>query len=71
MEMLPETLSGSGKIRYATNMEIYSYFAAQKQLQISADETVFYNPSNMPVWVERDKTEMLEIPAEKTVTFTK
>ena len=71
METLLKTLSGSDKIWYATNMEIYAYFAAQKSLQISADETVFYNPTSMPVWVERDKTEILEIPAGKTVTFKK
>ncbi len=71
MEALLKTLSKSDKIWYATNMEIYSYFTAQQHLQISADETIFYNPSDIPVWVERDKKEILEIPAGKTVIFAK
>jgi len=40
---------------------------AQKRLQISVDETVFYNPSDITVWVERNKKEIIEIPAGKTV----
>ena len=33
----------------------------------SFDETVFYNPSAIPVWVEKDKARIIEIPAGETV----
>lgn len=69
MEKLLQMLSGNDKIWYATGMEIYNYITAQQRLQISADERTFYNPSAIPVWVERNKTEILEIPAGQTVTL--
>jgi hypothetical protein len=40
---------------------------AQSRLRISADETVFQNPSSISVWVERNKTDIIEIPAGQTV----
>lgn len=67
MEDVLRALSGSDKIWYATNMEIYRYMTAQSRLQISADETIFYNPSDVTVYVERNKTEIIEIPAGQTV----
>lgn len=67
MEKLLQTLSGNENIWYATGMEIYRYIVAQQRLQISADETMFYNPSDISVWVERDQQEILEIPAGKTI----
>jgi len=67
MEELVKALAGNDKIWYATNIEIYNYMEAQKRLQISVDETVFYNPSDITVWVERNKKEIIEIPAGKTV----
>ncbi len=69
METLLKTLSGKENVWYATGMEIYNYVTAQKNLQISADERTFYNPSAIPVWVERNQTEILEIPAGQTVTL--
>lgn len=67
MEDILAKISGSDKIWYATNMEIYNYMMAQRALQISADETVFYNPTAITVWVEKDKREIIEIPAGATV----
>lgn len=67
MEEILRRIAGNGKIWYATNMEIYRYLMAQRRLEISVDETVFYNPSDIPVWVERNKREILEIPAGATV----
>ena len=67
IENIISSLSGNEKIWYATNIEIYNYITAQKNLQISADETVFYNPSSIDVWVEKDKNKVIEIPAGKTV----
>ena len=62
-------LSGNEKIWYATNLEIYNYMEAQKRLQISADETMFYNPSAIPVWVEKNKQTVLEILPGQTLTL--
>lgn len=69
MEEICRALAFNDKIWYATNIEIYDYMEAQKRLRISADETVFYNPSNITVWVERNKEEIIEIPAGKTITI--
>lgn len=69
MEQLLARLGGNEKIWYATNMEIYRYTMAQRRLEISVDETVFYNPSDIAVWVERDKKDILEIPAGATVRY--
>ena len=68
-EELIQTVAGDDRIWYATNMEIVRYIYAQKALQISVDETVFYNPSAMDVWVEKDKSVILRIPAGKTVSI--
>lgn len=67
MEKLVSTLAGSDKIWYATNIEIYEYKMAQRALYVSADETIFYNPSAIDVWVEKNKSEIICIPAGKTI----
>lgn len=67
MEEIVRTVANDDRIWYATNLEIYRYTDAQSRLEISADETVFYNPSSIPVWVERNKKEIIEIPAGATV----
>ena len=67
MEQVVKTVANNDKIWYATNLEIYNYMTAQRQLQISVDETVFYNPSAITVWVERNKKDIIEIPAGQTV----
>lgn len=71
VEELMAHLAGKEQIWYATNLQIYNYVTAQSRLQISMDETVFYNPSDLSVWVERDNREILEIPAGKTVVYKK
>jgi len=67
IEAVVRAVAGSEKIWYATNMEIYSYFAALRQLRISADERIFYNPTAIDLWVERNKKDIIMIPAGKTV----
>ncbi len=69
MEKILSLVSGSGKIWYATNIEIYRYRQAQRALVVSADEKILYNPSSLDVWVEKDKTDIICIPAGKTVTI--
>lgn len=71
MEQILQKLSDNDKIWYATNIEIYNYMMAQQRLQISADERMFYNPSHIDVWVEKDKTQVIRIPAGETVIFLK
>ena len=67
MENLVSTLSGRENVWYATNIEIYNYVEAQKRLQISIDETVFYNPSDIAVWVEKDREQIIKIGPGETV----
>lgn len=67
IEQVVAKLAGDDRIWYATNIEIHDYMEAQSRLRISADETVFQNPTAMTVWVERNKTEIIEIPAGQTI----
>jgi hypothetical protein len=60
-------LAETDKIWYATNGDIVRYVQAQRMLEITADETVFYNPTVIPVWIEKDKKQIIEIPAGQTV----
>ncbi len=69
MEQLVSSLAHNDKIWYATNMDIYNYMTAQRQLQISYDETLFYNPTAMDLWVEKDKKEIICIPAGQSVSL--
>lgn len=67
LEELLQRISCNDKIWYATNLEIYQYMMAQRALFISADETCFYNPTAIDVWVEKDRTEIIHVPAGKMV----
>lgn len=69
MQDILDKVAGCEKIWFATNIEIYRYVMAQRMLAVSADEKTFSNPSAIDVWVERDKTELLKIPAGMTVTL--
>lgn len=66
-ESVLKRLSETDKIWFATNAEIVRYVQAQYMLEITADETVIYNPSAISVWIERDKMGIIEIPAGQTV----
>lgn len=55
------------KIWFATNIEIYNYTKAQRDLVVSADESIIHNPSAIDVWVEKNKTDIIMIPAGETV----
>lgn len=39
---------------YATNIEIFDYVTALRNLSFSADRTMIWNPSGMSVWIEAD-----------------
>ena len=64
-----EKISGNEKIWYATNYEIYRYMMAQRAVLISTDEKCFYNPTAIDVWVEKDKKQIIHIPAGQTVVI--
>lgn len=67
MERLIKRLARNDKIWYATNIEICQYIKAQRSLIISMDETMFYNPTAIPVWAVKDKKQEIYIPAGETV----
>lgn len=67
MESLVQKVSGCDQIWYATNIEIYTYMTAQRQLIVSADEKMLHNPTATDVWVEMDRKNIVHIPAGKTV----
>ena len=68
MELLCQQISNNEHIWYATNIEIYDYIMAQKSLQISADKTMCYNPTNTDVWITVDD-ETVKIPKGETVNI--
>lgn len=49
-----EMISGNDRIWYATNIEIYNYITAQRQLVLSADHTLVYNPTATEIWFTSD-----------------
>lgn len=67
MERIVSALAGNPKIWYATNIEIYDYLQATKMLRVNMEETVFENPTARDVWVEKDKSLVIRIPAGSTV----
>lgn len=69
MEQLVSTLAGNDKIWYATNIEIYNYLTAVRSLIVSADESIVTNPTATDVWVEKNKKEIILIPAGKTIVL--
>ena len=67
IEKFAEKISGKADVWYATNIEIYDYVCAYKRLEVSADNTIIYNPSAVPVWFsENGKTYKTE-PGENLV----
>jgi len=67
MEKLLALLSDHEQAWYATNIELYNYVTAQRSLRISADEKMIFNPSSIPVWVERDKKDIFVIEPGQTL----
>ena len=72
MEQLLKTVGGRDDIWYATNLEIFDYWHALKQLQYSADQTMAYNPTSTDVWLRihhmtrQDEAPLVKIPAGQT-----
>ncbi len=69
MDAFLKKISCNENIWYATNMEIYRYMTAQRALVISADESCFYNPTAIDVWVEKDKKKIIHVPAGQCIRY--
>ncbi|MBQ8189784.1 MAG: polysaccharide deacetylase family protein [Lachnospiraceae bacterium] len=54
IEEFAEYIGNREEIWYATNIEIYDYIAAYKQLQFSVEQKVVYNPTAMTLYFERN-----------------
>jgi hypothetical protein len=50
IDQICERLYNKDDIWYATGIEIYDYVTAYNSLVISADSTIFYNPTLITVW---------------------
>ncbi len=53
-----------GVIWYATNIEIYDYIAAYKQLIFTSNGGKVYNPTNTTVYFLRNEEEICVKPGE-------
>ena len=52
IEQFCEKMSGKADTWYATNMEIYQYITAIRNMELSADGLTMYNPSVVSVWMK-------------------
>ncbi len=66
IEKLCEQVSRKEDVWYATNIDALTYARASKKLVIT--ETSVSNPTDMPLWVKRDKDgKVFKVPQGKTV----
>ncbi|MBE5865333.1 MAG: polysaccharide deacetylase [Lachnospiraceae bacterium] len=56
-------MGGREDIWYATNIEIFDYMTAYRNLQFSANTDAVYNPNAISVWVELNGQKIVEIPS--------
>ncbi len=54
IEEICQKLANNDEIWYATNIEIYDYVEAYKNLKYSADGHMVYNPSLFTIWLDVD-----------------
>ncbi|MEI6579462.1 MAG: polysaccharide deacetylase family protein [Eubacteriales bacterium] len=66
IETFCEQIAGHEQVWYATNIEIFDYITAQKNLQLSVDNKIIYNPSVQTVWFSNDE-ETIEIKGGETI----
>lgn len=64
-ENILKAVSGNKNVWYATNIEIYNYITALKQVKVSVDESTVYNPTAYDIWVSVNG-EPVVIPAGST-----
>ncbi|MGN1059714.1 MAG: polysaccharide deacetylase family protein [Clostridia bacterium] len=64
IEEFCQMMGGRDDIWYATNMEIYAYITAQRQLVVSVDNKRVYNPTAQTIWFTDDGAECCIQPGE-------
>ena len=70
LDEICDKISGRDDTWYATNMEIYEYTMAYRNLSWSADGTRVYNPSLIDVWFTRDNVPFC-VKSGETLKFNK
>ncbi|MEI6131474.1 MAG: polysaccharide deacetylase family protein [Bacillota bacterium] len=68
IEGICEKLSGNENVWYATNIEIFDYVTAMRNLKFSVNRDIVYNPSAQAVWISVDN-ESVEIKGGANVKF--
>ena len=56
LDELLDKICGHESVWYATNIEIYDYKMAQRQLIVSADESIVYNPTQTEVCIRHGES---------------
>lgn len=64
LEAICQILGGREDTWYATNMEIYDYVTAYRQLVFSADGNLVYNPTLQKIWFNADGIEYTIEPGQ-------
>lgn len=67
IEEFAKKVSGKADVWYATNIEIYDYVKAYERLETSADNTIIFNPSAIPVWFTENNRAYKINPNEKLI----
>ena len=62
IEEFSKLVSNRNDIWYATNIEIVDYIKALKNLKVSVENTIIYNPSSISLWISVND-EVIEIKA--------
>jgi len=65
IEEFSKLMSDRSDIWYATNIEIVDYIKALKNLKVSTESTIIYNPSAISVWVSVNN-DVVEIKSGET-----
>jgi len=63
-----ERLSSNDNVWYATNIEIYEYLTALKQIQFSVDRKLVRNLSSQTIWFKADG-ELIKLESNKLINF--
>lgn len=64
-EMLKQLKECDDNIWFATNIQIYDYVNAIKQIRHSADGKILYNPTDVDIWISIDDEPVELKPMEK------
>ena len=69
IEKFAEYIGNREEIWYATNIEVYDYIAAYKQLQFSVDGSKVYNPTTVTLYFESAGVAYCVAPGEFLKVF--